>query len=111
MEELWVFKYGKNILGIHECVGLKKLKIWNYAPNLRNLMEMNKLQNLEKMELIQPRIDTLDGIEYLSRLNSLEVYYSRTLKDITALEKNKNISNVVLEHVPKIKPAFKDKVW
>lgn len=111
LEFLSILKYGKNIVGLSECVGLKELWLWNYAPKSRNLLELTKLQRLEKIQLVRPRIDTLEGIEALSALKSFEVYYSRTLRDVSALDRCPNLDNVVLEHVPKIKPTDKDKVW
>ena len=74
------------------------------------MQELAKLQRLEELQLVRPRIDTLDGIEDLSALKRFEVYYSRTLSDILALECCRNMENVVLEHVPKIKPVD-GKVW
>jgi len=110
LEFLSILKYGKNIIGLSECVDLKTLWLWNYGPKTRNLQELARFQKLEELQLVRPRIDTLDGIEELSALRSFEVYYSRTLSDISALDRCRNIENVVLEHVPKIKPVD-DKVW
>lgn len=112
LRKLWITKYDKNIIGLQDCIGLDELRLWNYAPKCRNLKELEQLKNLTELVLIQPRIDTLEGIEQLSELRSFEVYYSRTLKDVSALENCKGVENVVLEHVPKIKPPSKnDVVW
>lgn len=111
LEFLSVLKYGKNIIGLSECIELKTLWLWNYGPKTRNLRELAKLQKLEELQLVRPRIDTVDGIEDLSALKSFEVYYSRTLNDVSALDRCQYIKNVSLEHVPKIKPTNKDNVW
>ena len=112
LQKLWIHKYGKNMLGLPDCTGLQELRLWNYAPKCRNLRELERLQNLTKLELIQPRIDSLEGIERISSLRSIEVFYSRTLKDVSALENCPGLEKIVLEHVPKIKPASKnDIVW
>lgn len=112
LHTLWLTKPGKNIIGLSECTGLKELRIWNYAPKLRDLSELSQMKNLESLCLIQPRIDSVNGIERLAALKNFEIYYSRTLKDIAALEMRSDIENVVLEHVPKIiPPSRNDTVW
>lgn len=110
LRKLWIQKYGKNILGLQNCTGLQALHLWNYAPKCRNLRELDLLKNLNELELIQPRIDSLEGIEQLCSLRSFEVYYSRTLKDVSSLDNCAGLEKVVLEHVPKIKPPSKNDI-
>jgi len=110
LETLYITKPAKNICGIFACTGLREVKFWKYAPKSRDLSEFAPLKNLENLCLVQPRIDTLDGIEALTVLRNFEVWYSRTLCDISALDRRPQIENVVLEHVPKIKPPSKNDV-
>lgn len=112
LKELWIHKYGKNILGLPASTGLESVRLWNYAPKRRNLTEFEKLKNLRELSLIQVRIDTLEGIERLLALRSFEIYYSRSLSDISALKKCPWLENIVLERVPKIKrPSKNEIVW
>ncbi len=110
LETLYITKPAKNICGIFACTGLREVRFWKYAPKSRDLSEFAPLKNVENLCLIQPRIDTLNGIEALTALKNFEVWYSRTLCDISALDRRPQIENVVLEHVPKIKPPSKNDV-
>lgn len=99
---LWVHKWARNILGIENTRTLHELKLWNYSPKSRDLRELYALQELVELELISPKIDSLDGVDQLSSLKRIGIFYSRTLKDITALEKC-NIEKIDIEHSPAIR--------
>lgn len=101
LRTLWVLKWARNILGIENTRTLRELRLWNYCPKSRDLSEINQLQELADLELISPRIDSLDGVEQLSSLKRIGIFYSRTLKDISALDKC-NIEKIEFEHCPKI---------
>jgi len=98
---LWVHKWARNILGIENTRTLHELKLWNYSPKSRDLSELYALQELIELELISPKIDSLDGVDQLSSLKRIGIFYSRTLKDITALDKC-NIDRIDIEHAPAI---------
>jgi len=87
LDTLYLQKPSRNIQGIGQILSLRQLAIWNYHPKSRNLTELQNLTNLQTLKLIQPRIDSLDGIEFMCALDTLEVYLARTLKDITALDR------------------------
>lgn len=100
---LVVQKPGNKIRGIEGAVSLQYLRISNYIPRSRSLAELAPLNKLEYLELIQPRIDTLQGIEQLESLREIGVYYSRTLKDITALNQCRAEVASTFDHTPNIK--------
>ena len=87
LDSLYIQKPGRNVIGFEQLSTLREVRIWNYTPKCRNLTDLVHLKNLELLDLIQPRIDTLDGIEQLPALKRLDIYRSRTLKDISALDK------------------------
>lgn len=102
LRELWITKYRQNIVGLPELNQLQKMYMWNYMPKSRNLSELSGLRSLQYLELIQPRIDSLDGIEQLPMLEQLKVYYARALSDISAISKSPSLVKVSFDHIPKI---------
>ncbi|MBE5774031.1 MAG: hypothetical protein E7337_08865 [Clostridiales bacterium] len=100
---LFVQKPGNKIRGLEEVVSLQHLSIWNYIPRSRSLTELASLKKLECLELIRPRIDTLQGVEQLESLREIGVYYSRTLTDITALNQCQADVASTFDHTPNIK--------
>lgn len=100
LDSLYIQKPGRNVIGFEQLSTLREVRIWNYTPKCRNLTDLVHLKNLELLDLIQPRIDTLDGIEQLPALKRLDIYRSRTLKDISALDKCQHQFEFVCE--PKI---------
>lgn len=98
---LYIQKPGRNIIGFEKIAGLQELCIWNYIPKSRNLAALSALKNLESLALIQPRIDSLDGIEECSALKRLEIFRSRTLKDISALDRCKQHVEFICNPMPK----------
>ncbi len=105
LQTLWIQKPGRNISGISSLTNLRHMRLWNYQPKSRDLSELNALTNLTELELISPRIDSLNGAEFLTSLTRLGVYYARTLKDASALHKCPALRDVAFEHVPALKDA------
>lgn len=85
LRTLYIQKPKRNICGFEKLTTLVKLCIWNYQPKSRDLSELSALSNLQQLHLIQPRIDSLAGIEALVSLRKLGIYKARTLKDSSAL--------------------------
>lgn len=102
LRELWITKYKQNIVGLSELNQLQIMYMWNYMPKSRNLSELSGLRSLQYLELIQPRIDSLDGIEQLPKLEQLKVYYARSLSDISAIGKSPSLVKASFDHIPKI---------
>lgn len=100
---LLVQKPGNKIRGFEGVVSLQFLSIWNYIPRSRSLAELAPLKKLENLQLIRPRIDTLQGVEQLESLRELGVYYSRTLTDIAALNQCQTEVKSIFDHTPNIK--------
>lgn len=85
LHTLYIQKPSRNVVGYEQLVSLRELCIWNYHPKSRDLSQLSALNNLQHLRLIQPRIDTLDGVENLPSLQKLGVYHARTLHDDSAL--------------------------
>lgn len=100
LHTLLIQKPGRNVIGFEHIGNLRTLRIWNYTPKSRGLTELLTLENLETLELIQPRIDTLEGIEQFPVLSRLEVFRSRTLKDVSALKRCTRHLEFVCDSIP-----------
>ena len=102
LDTLVLTRPGKNVVGMGSVKGLTTLMIWNYCPKSRDLSELEGMKKLRHLRLIQPRIDNLRGIEQLDALSKLEIHYSRTLKDVSALSGCKQHVEVELSNTPNL---------
>jgi len=102
LQSLYIQKPGRNVRGFEQISPLQELAIWNYQPGSRDLTELHRLTRLRTLRLIRPRIDTLAGIEHLPSLKTLEISYTRTLTDASAVHRCPNAVKLVLEHVPNL---------
>lgn len=105
LHTLYLQKPGRNVSGFEKIVSLRELVIWNYQPRSRDLSELSKLFRLEHLRLIQPRINSIDGVEHLPSLKKLEVSYSRTLSDASALRRCSRSIEILMDHVPNLMNA------
>ena len=76
---------------------MERLYIWSYKA--ADLSEFKELIKLKDFMLIRPSIKSLDGIEDMTELKTIDISYARNLKDISALrrlnEKHK-VKNIAL---------------
>lgn len=89
--------------GLEQLTNLKELAIWKYAPKSKDLEKLTALKNLEVLILTQARVTSLKGIGHLTKLQELELNYSRSLSDISELVSIKNnIKRLEIESCKKI---------
>lgn len=89
--------YTPKIKNIGQAINLERLYIWSYKA--ADLSEFKELIKLKDFMLIRPSIKSLDGIEDMTELKTIDISYARNLKDISALrrlnEKHK-VKNIAL---------------
>lgn len=72
LEELEM-TYNNKVEGLSKLVNLRELNLWKYKPFNKDLREFKDYVKIEKLMLIQPVINSLDGIQALNHLEELEV--------------------------------------
>ncbi|WP_144551293.1 leucine-rich repeat domain-containing protein [Peribacillus simplex] len=89
LESLYCY-WTPKITGLNFQVNLQELLIWKYAPKERDLSVLFDLTKLKFLNLTQPKIDSLNGIQKLNNLEHVEVNNSRTLYNIETIKELKN---------------------
>ena len=69
-----------------QAVNLEILDIINYKK--KNLLELKNLKKLKLLTITSSSIVSLEGCEFLESLDTLRLYYNRSLEDISALQGN-----------------------
>ena len=77
--------YHKKIRNIGQCTRLERLYLWSYKG--KDLTEFQNLTRLKDLLLVHPSVCTLNGIENLTALETLDISYARSLNDISALHR------------------------
>ena len=74
------------ITNLDQAVNLEILDIINYKK--KNLLELKNLKKLKLLTITSSSIVSLEGCEFLESLDTLRLYYNRSLEDISALQGN-----------------------
>jgi hypothetical protein len=72
IEELEI-TYNSNVVGLPKLINLQALRLWQYIPKTKDLVEFKGYYKIKKIMLVQPAIRTLDGIENLNQLIELHI--------------------------------------
>ena len=77
--------YHKKIRNIGQCTRLERLYLWSYKG--KDLTEFQNLTRLKDLLLVRSSVCTLNGIENLTALETIDISYARSLNDISALHR------------------------
>ncbi len=83
-------------------IDLNKLILWKYNPKSKTLAEISNIRNLSELELNQSNINSLDGVEKLKNLKSIEMHYCSKLEDISNICELKKLTKVLIDNARKI---------
>ena len=89
--------YHKKIRNIGQCTRLERLYLWSYKG--KDLTEFQNLAQLKDLLLVRPSVCTLNGIENLTALETIDISYARSLNDISALhrlQEKRQVKNIEL---------------
>ncbi|MDO5070147.1 MAG: hypothetical protein Q4D78_08165 [Neisseria zoodegmatis] len=90
----------KHIINIDKAHNLKAAKLWSYKG--KDLTEFSKLEKLESLELMNPSIYSLKGIEHMRALKDITLLGTRKLEDVSLLEKSLDkLPNLTRVDLPK----------
>jgi hypothetical protein len=73
-------QWHKNYKSLFTLVNTIRLVLWGFNPKSRDLSEFKDWNKLLYARFVQPRVDSLNGIEDLTRLKELELANVRSLK-------------------------------
>lgn len=65
--------WNNKVQGLSSLVNLKNLNLWKYKPVSKNLDEFESYEKIVKLTLVQPAIESLEGIQQLKQLAELEI--------------------------------------
>ena len=73
----------KHIINIGQAAGLRLLSLYSYKG--KDLTEFTNLKNLTSIDLVNPAIGSLNGLEQMPQLEGLELMDTRNLKDVSLI--------------------------
>ncbi len=99
LNSLSIDKYSATIANIGRASRLETLLLWAYPRP--DLTEFARLHRLRDLRLYHAKIQTLNGIEHLTKLEYLDIAYAKHLHDISALEKLEQTHKIAQTNLPK----------
>lgn len=96
--------WNKKIINIEKCFNLEELSLSNYKPKTKNLDQITYLKNLNELTIVQSNIQSLEGIEGLNSLTTLNLYYLKNLVSLEAIcELQSTLEKIEIQNCPNIK--------
>ncbi len=93
----------KGEINYNKVETLKTLSVYGYSNKNHDLYDLFCSKELDTLRMTQCGIHSLNGIETSKKMQCLYLYYNRSLRDISALEKVKDtIKALRIENCPKI---------
>lgn len=89
-----------NVTGIETICGLHTLKLGKYKE--KNLLKLSNLTELEALEFVQPKCESFLGIEKLTKLKCLTVFYASKLLSIDNIKFLTNLEYLDFSNCKKI---------
>ncbi len=101
------FEWRKGSDSLFDCEQLDYLYLLNYTG--KHFKPISKLANLSELNLVDPRFDTLEGIEQLTKLKILQIVSRRlvTIEQIAKLEQLESLGIFDSKKIEKIDPISK----
>ncbi|MES2269239.1 MAG: hypothetical protein V4520_20920 [Bacteroidota bacterium] len=91
-------------LNMDKCKSLKRLSFYQYNPKTKDCSSISNVPWIEKLEIIQSPINTLNGLEYFNQLKELKFSYCSKLEILCCIEKSKEtLVSLLFDHCKSIK--------
>lgn len=95
---------GKGHMNYEKVATLKTLNISGFKGTNRDVTDLFCSKNLEDLTLVECGIKTLEGIDTSAKLNSLSLWYNRSLCDVSEIAKiSGSLKTLSIEACAKIK--------
>ncbi len=101
LEELSI-EWHKNFVFPKKSEYLKSLALRKYCPKSKTLEELLRFPAIEFMEIVQGNIESLIGIDHLSKLSGAEFHYMKKLEFVSQLALT-SVNKIVFTHCPHLK--------
>ncbi len=95
--EVLACDFSDRLKGLESAIKLRSLTISNFKSKNNNLSEIPALLSLEHLNLIKPRINSLQGIEKFTKLKRLEIYGASKLDRIGDVSNLKSLEQICIE--------------
>lgn len=89
LKKLIIFSSCKNLKCLFSLTNLETLKLEKFRET--DFSKFENMDNLTSLELVQPKITSLNGIEKMSKLKCLTLFYSSSLLSIENIGVLKNL--------------------
>lgn len=81
---------------------LKELSVWKFKPKSKSLAELSLPKSLEKLQITESNILSLEGLE-LNNLREFEGHYCNALETVKGIKKfSKNLNVLILDYCRKL---------
>ena len=100
--ESFLGTWNKNNINLSSLVHLKKLRLDNYKSKSKSLKELSLFNELESIMLVKSTIESLDGVDKISKLTNASFYNLNKLSSIEAISSLKALVDIDFEACKKI---------
>lgn len=96
--------WSSHFLNMDQCKSLKRISFYNYNPKTKDCSSISNISWIEKLEIVQSPINTLNGLEYFNQLKELQFSYCSKLETLCCIEKSKEtLVSLLFDHCKSIK--------
>lgn len=97
LQYLSVYKMNNKISGLSNLIALEVFRSWSFMTTKGNLEILQDLNQLTEIELISPKINSLDGISKLRTLKKIHLSYCRNKIDVNDIFASNSIEYIEIE--------------
>lgn len=96
--------WSSHFLNMDQCKSLKRISFYNYNPKTKDCSSISNVPWIEKLEIVQSPINTLNGLEYFNQLKELQFSYCSKLETLCCIGKSKEtLVSLLFDHCKSIK--------
>lgn len=93
-------QWGKQMNNLSKCISLEVLHLRHFSEV--DFSSLSSLKNLRELRFEQTKIKNLNGLQYLSHLEKIEINLAKDLEDVSALNDCPKLLQIKTERCPKL---------